>query len=141
MAVPLKVLIDLNILLDVLQERAPFYMASARVFAAAERGQIHASMAAHTITTLFYLIAKDQSSSRARAMVTDILSFIHIAGVTQATIQSALALPMRDFEDAVQLAAALEARADYLVTRNLKDYPETRVTVVAPMELMTLVGG
>ena len=139
MGFPLKILIDLNILLDVLQHRDPFYTDSASVLAAAERGQIHASIAAHTVTTLFYLIAKDQSASVARAIIAEILSFIHIAGVTQATIQSALLLPVTDFEDAVQLAAALESQVDYLVTRNLKDYPETRIPVVAPAELITLV--
>ena len=139
MATRQRVLIDLNIILDVLQQREPFYAASAGVLATAERGQIRASIAAHTVTTLFYLIAKGQSPGSAKTLISEILRFIQIADVTQTTIESALALPMTDFEDAVQLAAAFGSRADYLVTRNIKDYPETRIQVLTPAELLTLL--
>jgi predicted nucleic acid-binding protein len=139
MAASLSVLIDLNILLDVLQKREPFYAASAGVLAAAERGQTRASIAAHTVTTLFYLIAKDQSPANAKNLIHAILGFIRVADVTQATVEAALVLPMIDFEDTVQLAAALDAQVDYLVTRNIKDYPKTNIPIVAPPELLVLL--
>lgn len=139
MAAPPSVLIDLNIILDVLQQREPFYLASAQLLAAAERGKIHANISAHTVTTLFYLIAKDQSAGKAKTLISEMLGFMQIAPVTQATIEAALAFPMSDFEDAVQLAAALGAKTDYLVTRNIKDYPETSIPVLAPAELLTLL--
>ncbi|MBC8333561.1 MAG: PIN domain-containing protein [Anaerolineae bacterium] len=139
MAQPTRILIDLNIILEVLQRREPFYAASAQLLAAAETGRLHASIAAHSVTTLFYLIAKDQSAQRARVILSDLLQFLQVASVTPATIEQALALPMTDFEDAVQLAAALEARADYLITRNIKDYPEYRIPVLQPAEFLTLL--
>jgi len=137
MAEPLSVLIDLNVILDVLQQREPFYAASAGILAAAERGQIRAYLASHTLTTLFYLIAKDQSPGLAKTLIQETLTFIQVADVNQATIETALAYPMTDFEDAVQLSAALQAQADYLVTRNIKDYPETRLPILTPAELLT----
>ena len=57
MAARHQVLIDLNLILDVLQQREPFYLMSARVLACAETGLIEGYVAAHTLTTLFYLIA------------------------------------------------------------------------------------
>ena len=98
MAKPQSVLIDLNILLDVLQQREPFYAASAGILAAAERGQIRAYLTSHTLTTLFYLITKDQSPGAAKTLIQEILTFIQVADVTQATIESALTFPMTDFE-------------------------------------------
>jgi len=139
MAAPLKVLVDLNVILDVLQQREPFFAASAGVLAAAERGLIRARIAAHTVTTLFYLITKGQSPDKAKTLISEVLSFMQIADVTQATIEAALAFPMTDFEDAVQLASALGAQSDCLVTRNIKDYPETRISVLSPAELLTLL--
>ena len=59
-----RVLIDLNLVLDVLQKREPFYAASAGVLACAETGLVEGFVAAHTLTTLFYLLAKDQSAER-----------------------------------------------------------------------------
>jgi hypothetical protein len=53
-----QVLFDLNIILDVLQERQDFYDFSARLLAYAETGTIQGWLAAHSVTTLYYLIAK-----------------------------------------------------------------------------------
>lgn len=139
MAIPPKALIDLNILLDVMQKREPFLAASAQVLAAAEKGEIQAYLAAQTITTLFYLVAKDQSADKARTLIREILVFFKVAAVTQSTIETAITLPMSDFEDAVQLAAALEIQAGYLITRNIKDYPDTSIPVMAPAEFLTLL--
>ena len=67
------VLIDLNILLDVLQKREPFYATSAGLLAAVETGKVQGYVAAHSITTLFYLIQKGKSSAEARATITNML--------------------------------------------------------------------
>ena len=93
-----QVLFDLNIILDVLQERKDFYDFSARVLAYAETGVIQGWIAAHSITTLFYLIAKDKSPEQARVTLTSILQFLKIAPVDQNTIEQALNLPVRDLK-------------------------------------------
>jgi len=66
------------------------------------------------VTTLFHLIAKDKSPEQARVTLTSLLQFLKIAPVDQNTIEQALNLPYRDFEDAVQMIAALQVNADYL---------------------------
>lgn len=134
-----KVLIDLNVILDVLQYRTPFYDSSAQVLAAAETGRIRATITAHTVTTLFYLIAKERSSQQARIILTDLLQFMGIAPVDQNTITQALALPMPDFEDAVQFAVAVQSDVDYLVTRDVKDYPGISIPVLQPAEMVALL--
>ena len=132
-----QVLFDLNIILDVLQERENFYEFSARLLAYAETGVIQGWLAAHSVTTLFYLIAKDKSPEQARVTLTSLLQFLKIAPVSQETIEQALNLPYRDFEDAVQMMAALQVHADYLVTRNVRDYQPAPMEVVQPVELLT----
>src|SRR5512136_3451212 len=96
------VLIDLNIILDVLQKREPYYKTSAALLAAVETGRVQGYLAAHSLTTLFYLIQKGRSSSEARATITNLLQFIKIAPIDQSTIEQALNLDYPDFEDAVQ---------------------------------------
>lgn len=139
MVEPFKVLIDLNLVLDVLQKREPFYLASARVLACAETGLIEGLVAAHTVTTLFYLIAKDQSVDQARVILTNLLQFLSIAKVDQIIIEQALNLPYQGFEDAVQMMAAVQAEAQYLVTRNIKDYKAGPLPALQPAELLALV--
>ena len=134
-----NVLFDLNIILDVLQERAEFYEFSALLLAHAETGKIQGWLAAHSVTTLFYLIAEDKSPEQARVAITNLLQFLRIAPVDQTAIEQALNLPYRDFEDAVQVSAALQIKADYLLTRNVKDYQPAALEVVQPAELLAIL--
>lgn len=134
-----QVLFDLNIILDVLQERKEFYEFSARLLAYAETGRIQGWLAAHSITTLFYLIAKDRSPEEARVTVTSLLQFLKIAPVDQLTVEQALNLPYRDFEDAVQMMAALQVKADYLLTRNVRDFQPALLEVIQPVELLAIL--
>jgi predicted nucleic acid-binding protein len=130
------ILIDLNILLDVLQKREPFYAASASLLAAVEAGRVQGYVAAHSITTLFYLIQKAESSAGARATITNLLQFLKIAPVDQGTLEQALNLDFRDFEDAVQMISAVQCKVDCLVTRNVKDYQPALLPVMQPVDFL-----
>jgi predicted nucleic acid-binding protein len=130
-------LIDINILLDVLQKREPFYETSAHLLAAVETGRVKGYIAAHSITTLFYLIKKDRSAAEARATITNLMQFLKIAPVEQSTIEQTLNLDYRDYEDAVQMIAALQIKADCLITRNVKDYQPALLSVVQPVDFLS----
>ncbi|MGA2488825.1 MAG: PIN domain-containing protein [Anaerolineales bacterium] len=130
------ILIDLNILLDVLQKREPFYETSAGLLAAVETGRVQGYLAAHSLTTLFYLIQKGKSSAEARAVITNLLQFIKIAPVDQSTIEQALNLDYPDFENAIQMISAVQCKADCLVTRNVKDYQTALLPVLQPVEFL-----
>lgn len=139
MASPLRVLIDLNPVLDVFEDRELLVTTSSLVLAAAENGLIRGYLAAHSITTLYYLVAKSQSGAIARAAIGELLGFITVAPVDQRTIESALLLNVTDFEDAVQIAAATGVGADYIVTRNVSDFRRSPVKALLPDELLTLL--
>ncbi len=130
------VLIDINILLDVLQKREPFYETSARLLALVETGRVQGYVAAHSLTTLFYLIKKDRSAAEARATITNLLQFIKIAPVDQGTIEQALHLDYGDYEDAVQMISAVQCKADCLITRNVKDYQPALLSVLQPVDFL-----
>jgi len=135
----LRVLIDLDVILDVLQKREPFYEMSARVLAAAERGRVEGWVAAHSLTTLFYLYTRFDSAAAARVALGELLSFLSVAPIDGEVIQAALGLPYRDFEDAVQMAAAVRVGADHVVTRNVVDYAGGPLPALEPAELLPLV--
>ena len=136
MAAEPAILIDLKIILEVMQKRKPFYETSAHMLAGVETGLLTGYLASHSITTLFYLIQKDQSASAARAAITELLQFLKIAPVNQNTIDQALNLDYPDFEDAVQMISALQCKADYLITRNLSDYQPPLVPVMKPVDFL-----
>lgn len=135
----IKVLFDLNIILDVLQEREPFYETAAQLLAYAETGKIQGFIAPLSLTTLFYLIQKDQSAAHAKVTITNLLQILKIAAVDQSTIEQALSLSYKDFEDAVQMMAAVQCKADYLVTRNVKDFQPAPLSAIQPSELLAII--
>jgi hypothetical protein len=83
--------------------------------------------------------AKGKSPEQARVAITSLLQFLKIAPVDQNTIEQALNMPYRDFEDAVQILAAMQIHADYLATRNVKDYQPALIEVIQPVELLAIL--
>jgi predicted nucleic acid-binding protein len=130
------ILIDLNILLDVLQKREPFYSASANLLAAVEKVRVDGYVAAHSLTTLFYLIKKDRGIADAKALITNLLQFIKVASVDQTTIEQALNLNYPDFDDAVRMMCAVQCKVNCLVTRNIKDYQPALLPVMQPVDYL-----
>jgi len=102
-----SILIDLNILLDVFQKRERFFENSARVLALIESGFVKGFVSAHIVMTLYYLFQKGRSTADAKAAITNLLKFLLVAPINQETIEQALNLEMNDFEDAVQMIAAI----------------------------------
>lgn len=132
------ILIDLNILLDVFYKREPFYELSARVLGLIESGKAIGFVASHSLPTLFYIIKKDQTVKNAKAVVSDLLLIFKVASVDQSTIEQALILDYKDFEDAVLMSSALQCKADYLITRNIKDFQPSLIPVMQPIEFLAI---
>lgn len=132
------ILIDLNVLLDVLQKREPHYRASAAVLENVIHGRIKAFLAAHAMTTVHYLVSRYQTTTTANQTVDWLLGYFAIAPVDRAELLRARALDWTDFEDAVIAAAAESCGCHTIVTRNVKDFPNSPVAVCTPDEFLLL---
>ena len=123
---PLKLLVDINVVLDVVLGREEFLRNSGRLLTAIDEDaggpSILGFVAGHTVTTIHYITAKQKSRREADAAVSDLLRIVQVVPIELIDFTQALALDLRDFEDAVQAAAALKIGADYLVTRNPRDF-------------------
>jgi predicted nucleic acid-binding protein len=134
-----RALLDANVVLDVLQRRQPWFDDAAAVMASAEGGRFEGFLAAHTATTIFYLMARHVSRDAARVQVSELLRFLRGAPVDHTVLTHALALPYADLEDGVQMAAAVQAGADYVVTRDRALYAAGPLPALAPGELLALL--
>ena len=134
-----RILVDLNVVLDVLQNRRPFHEESARLLDAVVRQEVTGLLAAHSVTTLFYVLNRVQNRETAVTAIAGLLDAFSVATVNDTVIRKALTLNWPDFEDAVQMAAAVHAGADYLVTRNPRDFQEGIIQVVKPGAFLALL--
>ena len=132
----LRLLIDANVILDVLLNRKPHSDAAAQVLEYCRQNRENAFVAAHHVTTIFYLYAKDRNVETARVALLDLGSLLRIAPVDQGVIDGALALPYGDFEDAVTMMAAVGAGADYVIKRNPGDFRYGPLPVLSAAELL-----
>ena len=135
----MRVLVDLNVILDVLTQREPHYEASRQVWAMVESGRAQGLIAAHSVTTLFYLLRRHTSAAQAGAALVDLLQVFSVAAVDQAAIQEAITFAWPDFEDAVQMTAAMQAGATYVVTRNPDDFKGGPLAALTPASFLALL--
>lgn len=135
----MRLFLDINVILDVLADRDPWVDDSAAVLSLLDHEDVDGLVAAHSITTLFYLASKHLGRKQAVAVLLDLLDHVSVTPLDQDLLLRALSLGWHDVEDAVQGLSAQRARADYLVTRNPSDFPSTVVAVVTPPELLAVL--
>lgn len=135
----MKLLLDINIVLDVVLAREPWVGEAAALLTTIEEGRAEGYVAGHTITTIHYIVAKERGQKVAATAVTDVLRIVRTVPVGDPDFQQALVLGLGDFEDSVQAAAALKIGADYLITRNPGDFKGVPVPVRTAGEVLPLV--
>jgi predicted nucleic acid-binding protein len=134
-----RLLLDVNIILDVLLERPPHSEHAAALWALIETGKAAGLLSAHAVTIVHYLVAHEHDRRRARRAVDRLLSVYTVATVDDEVIRTAMGLGWSDFEDAVTATAAAAAGCDALVTRNPRDFKASPIPVVDAATAIALI--
>lgn len=133
----MRILIDTNVILDILLKREPFFKSSYDALKQAMVNDTECLVSATAITDIFYLLRKGLGDAgRAKAKMEHLLQLISIADVLALDIQTALSDSMPDFEDAVVHAVAARNKADYILTRNTKDFNGTVISAITPQDFI-----
>ena len=135
-----RLLVDINVLLDVLANRQPHYDASAAVWAAVETRTVVGWVSANSITTLYYLLRKVSNHATALRGIRLVNEVFMVAPVDASLIEKALVSPLGDFEDAVQYENALRAKATAIVTRDVRHFRHSAIPVLTPDAFLATAG-
>lgn len=135
----MRLLFDMNVVLDVLLDRKPFADASSAAWEAVERGDAQGMLSAHAVTTLHYLNAKTVGVRKATETTEALLTVFEVAPIDEAVLLGAVALKWKDFEDAVTAAGARRAKCHAVVTRNPRDFKGAPIRVLTPSETVALI--
>lgn len=133
----MKVAVDLNVVLDVVQKRHPHYGASATVLTQVVEGTIAGVLPSHAFTTLHYLVERFAGRDKAGELVDWLLHHFEVAEAGRTELLHARTLAFADFEDAVVAACAVRVGADLIVTRNISDFRRSPVPAMTPEELLS----
>ena len=130
------VLIDTNIILDIAQQREPFFEAANQIFDKIEEGELKGFVTASSITDIYYLSRKASGRDKTIAFIRELIEILDVLSVNKETIIYALETNFKDFEDAVQYCVADMNRIDMIVTRNKSDFELSAIDVCTPEELI-----
>ena len=132
----MKLLVDGNILLDVLQNREPHVIASALVWKLCETGRAKVFVSALTFANLVYVLRRELDPKKTEEVLKKLSLIFSFAELSGADLLKAACLHWNDYEDALQAVTAERLRVDFIITRNVKDFKQSKVLALTPAELL-----
>ena len=133
-------LIDTNIVLDYLTNREPHTDEARQIFHYCAEKKVKGYVAAHSITNIFYILRKLFSSAERKKMLIDLCELVEVCGLQNVQLANALTNEaFDDLEDCIQAECAKTIQADYIITRNVKDFVHSSVLPILPREFLKLI--
>lgn len=131
----MRAIIDTCVILDALQNRAPFEKDAQTVFLLAANEQFIGCITAKSVTDICYLTHKlTHSDKETRLILNKLFSLFEVVDTAGVDCLHALPSPVSDFEDAVMVETAKRVEADCIITRNAGDYKASSVKIFSPKE-------
>lgn len=130
--------LDTNIVMDLLEKREPYCNDAVRLFTMAYNRQVSLVVSPMTYTTASYLLRK-HGSEGVRNLLSNFRRLSRVATTNERTVDDSLASQFADFEDAMQYYTALKAKADIIITRNGKDFANSKIPVMTAAEFLATI--
>ena len=129
----IRVFLDTNVLLDIIEGRQKFLLASSNVFDLGIRGEIQMFATPLTFANCVYVARKNVGYEKAIRGLKFLKSHVKAATMDDDQVTKALNSDMPDFEDMLQYEAAVIAKCDVIVTRDKKrHFPKNGIPVLSP---------
>jgi predicted nucleic acid-binding protein len=135
----MKVFIDTNILLDVLQQRHPHFAAASRIWHLSETKALDGFVSAISFNNIFYIARKQIGRDGAVNAMSRIRAVFGLAPLDAAIIDFAISSKAADFEDAIQAASAKAADCEWIITRNPNDFRAFGILTVTAEEAIAVL--
>ena len=131
------ILLDTDVLIDVALDRRPYADPASELLDRIEQGAEAAYIAWHSVSNLYYVVTPAIGGAGARDFIAELTRFVSVATTDTESIRYAAELPMDDFEDAMQVAAARACGARHIVTRNVRDYERSPIRAIDPQDALS----
>lgn len=135
----MKEFLDTNIILDFLLKWEPFVEETKDIFQFTSEKLFESYTSSTSITNIYYIISKIENKNKALEKTKGLLTIINVLNVGSTTISKAINSKFKDFEDGVQNFSALENEIQIIVTRNVKDFKESKLHILSPKEFINLI--
>jgi predicted nucleic acid-binding protein len=132
-----KVFVDTNVLIDLLAKRQPFYDEAAKLFTLAEIKKIELSVSSLTIANTAYILLRELNALESKQIIRKLRIIVRVIPVDEKVVDMALNdNSFTDFEDAIEYFSALDSSQDVIITRNLRDFKQSRIPVMTAEQFL-----
>lgn len=135
----MKIFLDTDILIDVALDRKPFSNDASLLLDKLEMKQADGFIAWHTISNLYYICSSSFQDRKLKGYIKDLLIFLSVSETATKDAIRALGLNVCDFEDAMQISAAMSCKADFIATRNIRDFKHSPIPACLPGEIIKII--
>ena len=135
----MRILVDTNVFIDIYLKRDPFYNDSKNAIQMAYSKSDRVFFSSSSVTDIYYNMCRFfHNTEIAFNCIADLVKNVKVATVNERHIKEALISNIKDFEDAVVAVVAKNIEADYILTRNIKDFANSSVKAITPAEFLKL---
>jgi predicted nucleic acid-binding protein len=135
-----RVLLDTNIIIDLLAKREPFDQDARKLFSSADKEKVILYTSALSITNISYVLLRKRKPEETKQILRKLKLLIRILSLDEKVINLALNdNDFNDFEDCLQYYSALENKIEIIVTRNLKDFENSKIPVMTARQLNEII--
>lgn len=134
-----KLFIDSDVIIDFFTDREPFANPASELFELNEKGNVVLYLSAVSINNMYYIVRKFLGHKKTLEVVETLTEMTEIIGTTKKEVIQALRNDFKDFEDSIQYSSALTIKdLDAIITRNLKDYKNSKIAVMTPLNFLKM---
>jgi predicted nucleic acid-binding protein len=134
-----KVFIDSDVVIDYFTDRKPHANPASELFELSEQGHIKLYLSAVSINNIYYIVRRFLGHKKTLDVVETLAEMTEIVGTTKKEIIQSLKNNFSDFEDSVQYSTALTIdKLDLIITRNVKDYRNSSLAVMTPLNFLKM---
>ena len=136
----MRIYIDTCVIIDYLAKRDPYFDDAEKVLTLVANNKLYAYISSSAITDIHYILKNYlHDETKTRKEMIKLLSLIDILDTLEYNIKTVFDSPINDFEDALIEEISYQTKINCIVTRNKKDYKNSRVKVMTPKELLKLM--
>ena len=132
----MKLFLDTNVVVDSVKFREPYVRAIVPIFQMGQVGIHQLVISDLTFANVAYLTKKGLSLFEWYNLLCELRSNVQIVPIGETSVDAALKLRSKDFEDALQYFSAKEADVDCIITRNKKDFNFSDIPALDPIEFI-----
>lgn len=137
----MRVLLDTNVIVDVLQKREPWFADGREIFYAIANKQITGCITAKEAADIHFFsrrqfTGQENVDAKARQVMTKLFALFEIVDTLGIDCQNAIAIDNNDYEDAIMIESAARSGLDGIVTRNPEHFKVSPIPVYTPAEFL-----